>query len=97
MFGVDARTAQKEQLLHARPATAFNHVRLHDEVVVQKVRLVSVVGVDAAHFGCRQVHVHGLHLLQKRKHRRLISEIQLGRSAKDQVGVTTLFQGPNQR
>ena len=70
---VDARTAQKKQLLDARPSTSLNHVGLHLEVVEQEVCLVGIVRMDAAHLGCGEVHVHRPGLLQKRKHRRLLT------------------------
>ena len=96
VFGVDAGTAQKEKLVHARPAAAFNHVRLHEEVVVEEIRFGRVVGVDAAHFGGGQVDVRGLDLFQKRKHRRLIAQVQLSGSAQDQVGVPARLKRSNQ-
>ena len=76
MLGVNAGTPQKKKLLHTRPTAALDDIRLHDEVVVEKVAPQSVVGMDATDFRGGEVDVPGLGLGQKRHHRLLVPQIQ---------------------
>ena len=94
-LGVDARRAQVQQLAHPVPVALVEHVALNHEVVVEKIGPVGIVGVNAAHFGGRQQHVVRLLVGKKPRHRGLVAQVQLGRSARYQVGVARAAQQPH--
>ena len=87
MLGVNAGAPQKKKLLHTCPTAALDDIRLHDEVVVEKVAPQSVVGMDATNFGGGEVNVPGLGLGQKRHHRLLVPQIQFLGGLEQQVVI----------
>ena len=92
MLGVNAGAPQKKKLLHTCPTAALDDIRLHDEVVVEKVAPQSVVGMDATNFGGGEVNVPGLGLGQKRHHRLLVPQIQFLGGLEQQVVMACAFQ-----
>lgn len=77
-LGVDAGGAEEQQLLHAELMGSVEEVGLDQQVLVDEVGRVAVVGEDAAHPGGGQVDlVDGLTGEEVIDHR-LVEEVQFG-------------------
>ena len=76
---------------------AINHVALNHQVVVQELAPVGVVGVNAAYFGRGQNHVIGLFGFVEGLHGLLAPQIELGRSAGNNVVVAFGIELAHQR
>ena len=89
---IDARAAQKQQLLHAVPPALADHVLLDLQVLVDEVGAVFQVGHDAAHMGCSKHHILGLLTVKELAHGHAVHQVKLAVRAAHQVGVAFLFQ-----
>ena len=76
VLGVNARAAQEQELVHTSPSAPFDDVGLDGQVVVQKVRGLGAVGVDATHLGGGQIHLGGAGGGQKIVHGPLVTKVQ---------------------
>ena len=76
VLGVDAGGAQEEEAVHACEVGAMDDARLDDQVVVDELGRVGVVGVDAADLGRGQEDVVRPLLLEKGAHCRLVQQVQ---------------------
>ena len=92
VLGVNTAATQKQELLHTMGMGGVYDVGLHHEVVINKLSRVGVVGVNAAHLGCGQVHVVWLFLLKKLLHGGLVFQVQLRVGAGNEVGVALTVQ-----
>ncbi len=82
-LGVDAAAAQEQQFLHAGSKGRVNHIGLDHQVLVDELGRVGVVGVNAAHLGCGQVHLVGLFCGKEGAHSGLIGQVQLSVHSRD--------------
>ena len=78
---VDAARAEYQQFFYATAKGRFNHIGLHHQVLVDEVCRVCVVGVDAAHLGCGQIHLIGFAFCEKGLHLGLVAQVQFGVAA----------------
>ena len=92
MLGIDARTSEKQQFFNPSQSTALDHIGLHNEVVIDKVCLVRVVGMNATDFGSGQIHVLGFVFGEKLMNLSLISQVEFAGGQKHQIVVPTPFQ-----
>ncbi len=94
-LGIDAGGAQEQQALHVVLPGAVDDVALDDEVVVDELRRVGVVGVDAADAGGGQQDVVGLFFSEEAGDGGLVTQLQFSVGTYDQVGVAPRLQAPH--
>ena len=89
---IDAAAAQKQQAPHPGTPGRFDHMGLDLEVLQQKIRRVTVVGLDTAHLRGGQHHHRGLVVGKPALHGWAVFQIQLGAAGREQVGVARPLQ-----
>ena len=92
---IDAGAPQKQQLVHPVGMRRLDDIGLHHQVVVDEVRRVGTVGVDAPDQGGRQDHLVRLLGGKEMPHGRLVGEIEFGMGAHQQpLGRMPFLQQP---
>lgn len=76
VFGVDAGGAQEEEAVYAGEVGVMDDVGLDDQIVVDELGRVGVVGVDAADLGCGQEDVVGALAFEEGADGLLVHEVQ---------------------
>jgi hypothetical protein len=91
---IDAGAPQEKELLDAVPVRRINHIALNDQVVVNEVSGISVVGIYPAHLGCRQKDVLRPFGIEKCVHVLLGFEIEFVMSFEEQISIPVRLQPP---
>src|SRR5207247_7493241 len=78
---IDTAAAEEEQVLNVGAVSSVNDVRLHLEILVEKLGAKRVVRVNPAHPGGRHEDVLRFVLTEKRVYGALLQQIQLGSRA----------------
>ena len=89
---INARAAQKEQLLHPVAETLADDVLLYLQVLVDEIRTILQIGHDASHVGGCQHHGVRLFFVEKSLHSRPVQQIQFPVRTAHQIGVASLLQ-----
>ena len=92
---VDAARTQEHQALDAGQVRAVDQVALDEQVLIEEVSAVEVVGLDAADLGSGDEDVVRLLLSQEGVHGALVDQVQLGVGAGDEVVVAQRLQAPH--
>ena len=92
LSGIDAGTAEEEEMLYTVAEALSDDVLLYLEVVVDEVSAVGVVRHDPPDVCCREDHRLRALLIEERTHSDGIREIQLTMSTADEVGIATLLE-----
>jgi len=95
-FGVDAGTAQEDQAFHPGPIRLMEDVDLDQQVFVNELAAIDIIGVNAANLGGGEKHDIRAFLGEEARGRRLIEQIEFGVGAQNQVGVALRPQGAHQ-
>ena len=89
---INARAAQKEQLLHPVTETLANDVLLYLQVLVDEIRTILQIGHDTSHVGGGQHHGFRLFCVEKSLHSRAVQQIQFPVRTAYQIRVPPLHQ-----
>ena len=87
MLWVDARRAQKQQLLNIVLMRGLNDVGLDHQVVIDKICRVNVVSLNAANFCRCQIHLIDLMLFEKSLNRLLVKQVQRVTASRDNPAI----------
>lgn len=91
-FGVNAAAAEEHQFLHPVLPGGMNDVGFHQQVVVQELGPVGIVGMDAAYFGGGEEYEGRFFLFEKSVDSGLLAQVEFGRSAVYDVFKACLLQ-----
>ena len=90
---IDAGRAEEQQLPHAGAPGFVDDVGFHQQVVVDEVGRIGIVGVDAADLGRRQVDLVDALAAEECAYLSLVGQFQFVVAARDQVGMAARLQG----
>src|SRR2546423_12133246 len=74
--------------------SGMDRMRLHDQVLVQKIRGKNAVGQYASHLGRGEKYIFRLFAGEEFVHRDAVAQVQLAARPQDEVAETAAGEGP---
>ena len=94
---INAGRTEKRQLVDTPTVRRIDDVILNLQILIDEVRAIGVIGIDAAHFRSGQKYKFGPLALEKSAHRGLVQQIQFTADTKNQVLEALALQLPYNR
>ena len=94
MFGIDTGRAEEQQLGHATFPRRVDQIGLYREIVIDELRRLDIIGVDAAHLCRRDKNEFRFFIGEEPINRRTVPQVQFRACACNQVRTSIPNQCP---